>query len=196
MTKIIRKDKSYKLNELPELANNSFVVNNIIGFTGSILSRPIENTLNIYKHFAIVYGFDRRNILWVIENNTNGVECITFNDFLNGQHNYKVERYINNSFQSNLILQRAKEKANEIYNPTIFNCEHFVNFCHTGNSQSKQVDVTKVVVNAAISYYELKVSYTNKNEELLESLNKTRKSLDIERSPEFQKTLDENISKK
>ena len=32
MTKIIRIDKSYKLNELPELANNSFVVNNNIGF--------------------------------------------------------------------------------------------------------------------------------------------------------------------
>ena len=193
MAKINRKNKTYKLNNLPELMNNSFVFNNKTGLTGSMFSRPVMNTLGIYKHYAIVYGFDKNNVLWMIENNVNGVECITFEDFLNNQNNFKIEAYINNPFTSQLILQRAKSKFNSIYFQNDFNCEHFVNYCYTGVSHSKQVQVTKSVFDIAISFLELKVGYETKNEELLNSINKTRKMLDIERSPEFHKSLEEMI---
>ena len=195
MAKIIRKNKTYKLNNLPKLINNSFVFNNKAGLTGSIFSRTVTNTLGIYRHYAIVYGFDKNNVLWMIENNINGVECITFEDFLNNQNDFIVEAYINNPFTSQLILQRAKSKSNAIYFPNDFNCEHFVNYCRTGVSHSKQVQATKSVFNLAITYLELKVSYQTKNEELLNSINKTRKVLDIERSSEFQKSLDELTKK-
>lgn len=193
MAKINRKNKTYKLNNLPELINNSFVFNNKTGLTGSMFSRPVINTLGIYKHYAIVYDFDKNNVLWMIENNVNGVECITFEDFLNNQNNYKIEAYINNPFTSQLILQRAKSKFNSIYFQNDFNCEHFVNYCYTGVSHSKQVQVTKSVFDIAISFLELKVGYETKNEELLNSINETRKILDIERSPEFHKSLEEMI---
>ena len=193
MAKINRKNKTYKLNNLPELMNNSFVFNNKTGLTGSMFSRPVTNTLGIYKHYAIVYGFDKNNVLWMIENNVNGVECITFEDFLNSQNYFKVELYINNPFTSKLILQRAKSKFDAVYFPNDFNCEHFVNYCHTGISNSKQVQVTKSVFDIVISFLELKVGYETKNEELLNSINKTRKILDIERSPEFHKSLEEMI---
>ena len=193
MAKINRKNKIFKLNNLPELKNNSFVFNNKTGLTGSMFSRPVMNTLGIYKHYAIVYGFDKNNVLWMIENNVNGVECITFEDFLNNQNNYKIEAYINNPFTSQLILQRAKSKFNSIYFQNDFNCEHFVNYCYTGVSHSKQVQVTKSVFDIAISFLELKVGYETKNEELLNSINETRKILDIERSPEFHKSLEEMI---
>jgi len=195
MAKIIRKNKTYKLNNLPKLINNSFLFNNKAGLTGSIFSRTVTNTLGIYRHYAIVYGFDKNNVLWMIENNINGVECITFEDFLNNQNDFIVEAYINNPFTSQLILQRAKSKSNAIYFPNDFNCEHFVNYCRTGVSHSKQVQATKSVFNLAITYLELKVSYQTKNEELLNSINKTRKVLDIERSSEFQKSLDELTKK-
>lgn len=196
MANIIRKDIVYKLSELPTIVNNSFVVNNNTGLTGSIISRPVQNTLNVYKHFALVYGFDDKNVLWVIENNTNGVECITFSDFLNGQLVYNVEKYVTNPLFSSLILQRAKTKSDAFYDSRKFNCEHFVNFCHTGYSNSKQVNVTETIINVAISYYELKISHSTKDSILLESLNKTRQSLGIERVPELQKTIDENIAEK
>jgi hypothetical protein len=195
MAKINRKNKTYKLNNLPELMNNSFVFNNKTGLTGSMFSRPVMNTLGIYKHYAIVYGFDKNNVLWMIENNVNGVECITFEDFLNNQNNFKIEAYINNPFTSQLILQRAKSKFNSIYFQNDFNCEHFVNYCYTGVSHSKQVQVTKSVFDIAISFLELKVGYETKDEELLNSINETRKILDIKRSPEFQKSLGEMIKK-
>jgi hypothetical protein len=195
MAKINRKNKTYKLNNLPELMNNSFVFNNKTGITGSMFSRPVTNTFRIYKHYAIVYGFDKNNVLWMIENNVNGVECITFEDFLNSQNYFKVEAYVNNPFTSQLILQRAKSKSNAIYFPNDFNCEHFVNYCYTGISHSEQVQVTKSVFDVVISFLELKVGYETKNEELLNSINETRKILDIKRSPEFQKSLGEMIKK-
>jgi hypothetical protein len=195
MAKINRKNKTYKLNNLPELIINSFVFNNKTGLTGSMFSRPVANTLRMYKHYAIGYGFDKNNVLWMIENNVNGVECITFEDFLNNQNYCEVEAYIKNPFTSQLIIQRAKSKSNAIYFPDDFNCEHFVNYCYTGVCHSNQVQVTKSVFDIAISFLELKVSFETKNEKLLNSINETRKILDIKRSPEFQKSLGEMIKK-
>ena len=195
MAKIIRKNRTYRLNMLPLIVNNSFLHNNKVGLTGSIFSRPVINTFGIYKHYAIVYGFDKNNVLWMIENNINGVECITFDDFLNGQNIFKVEKYVNNTLSSQIILQRAKSKYNAIYNQNDFNCEHFVNYCHTGIAHSKQVLVTKTIFDFAISYYELRISSETKSIELLNSINKTRKMLNIERSPEFQNFLDEMMEK-
>ena len=189
MTRIIRKNTSFRLDRLPELMNNRFIYDNKSGLTGSIFSRPVINSLGIYKHYAIVYGFDKNNTLWMIENNSKGVECITFNDFLNGQNKFKVEKYINNSFHSKIILSRAKSKSNALYHNE-FNCEHFVNFCHTGIASSRQFEVTKGIADLAFSYFEVKVSLATKDEELLNSLNRTRKMLNIERSLEWQVSLD------
>ena len=80
-------------DDIPKIGDEveGFIYDNKSGLTGSIFSRPVINSLGIYKHYAIVYGFDKNNTLWMIENNSKGVECITFNDFLNGQNKFKVE---------------------------------------------------------------------------------------------------------
>ena len=114
MANIIRKNRTFKLDNLPKLVNNSFIYNNKIGLTGSVFSRPVINSLGIYKHYAIVYGFDENNVLWMIEHNINGVECITFDDFLNGQKRFKVEKFNNNRFIGEIILSRAKSKYKSI----------------------------------------------------------------------------------
>ena len=188
MASIIRRNKTYRLNNLPELTNDSFVFNNVIGYTGSIFSRSVVNSLGIFKHYALFYGFDKNNVLWMIENNINGVECITFEDFLSGGNRYKIEKYVTNSFNSKLILSRAKSKVFAIYNND-FNCEHFINYCHSGIAYSKQVEVVRTISDILISYYEIRVTIATKNEELLDSINKTRKLLKIERNIEFQKSL-------
>ena len=196
MANIIRKNKTFKLDNLPKLVNNSFIYNNKIGLTGSIFSRPVINSLGIYKHYAIVYGFDENNVLWMIEHNINGVECITFDDFLNGQKRFKVEKFNNNRFLGEIILSRAKSKYKSIYIQNEFNCEHFVNFCLTGISYSKQIEITKVIADAVFTCVELNVSIKTRNQELLDSLNSTRKILNIERSTDWQKSLEKTIEKK
>ncbi|MFI0425322.1 MAG: hypothetical protein ACH34V_00050 [Flavobacterium sp.] len=196
MTNIIRKNKTSRLDNLPILVNNSFTYNNKIGLTGSIFSRPVINSLGIYKHYAIVYGYDENNVLWMIENNLNGVECITFDDFLNGQKRFKVEKFNNNRFLGEIMLSRAKSKSKSIYIQNEFNCEHFVNFCLTGISYSKQIEITKVIADAIFTCVELNVSIKTRNQELLDSLNNTRKILNIERSIDWQKSLEKTIEKK
>lgn len=195
MQKIIRLNKVYKLDNLPELINNSFIYEGKIGLTGSIFSRPVINSLGIYKHYALVYGFDKNDILWMIEHNINGVECITFEDFLNGQKKFKVENYVSNPLYSKIILSRAKTKVGSIYDQSNFNCEHFVNFTHSGIEYSKQATVTKNILDLAIMYFELRVSIATKDQELLDSINKTRKILNIERSSEFDDSLKKIIKK-
>ena len=196
MANIIRKNRTFKLDNLPKLVNNSFIYNNKIGLTGSVFSRPVINSLGIYKHYAIVYGFDENNVLWMIEHNINGVECITFDDFLNGQKRFKVEKFNNNRFLGEIILSRAKSKYKSIYIQNEFNCEHFVNFCLTGISYSKQIEITKVIADAVFTCVELNVSIKTRNQELLDSLNNTRKILNIERSTDWQKSLEKTIEKK
>ncbi len=51
-------------------------------------------------------------------------------------------------------------------------------------------EVTKGIADLAFSYFEVKVSLATKDEELLNSLNRTRKMLNIERSLEWQVSLD------
>lgn len=193
MANIIRKNRTYRLENLPKLVNNSFIYNNKVGLTGSVFSRPVINSLGIYKHYAIVYGFDENNVLWMIEHNLNGVECITFDDFLNGQKRYKVEKFNNNRLLGEIMLSRAKSKSKSIYIQNEFNCEHFVNFCLTGRSYSKQIEITKVIADVIFTYVEVNVSIKTRDQELLNSLNNTRKILNIERSEEWQKSLDNTI---
>jgi hypothetical protein len=60
-----------------------------------LIKRPVKNSLGAYKHFGFVYGFDVDDTLWVIENNINGVECITYRDFLQGHPSLqKCKKYL------------------------------------------------------------------------------------------------------
>jgi len=189
MSELIREDRVYGINELPELKSDSFHYGNKIGYTGSIIKRAVPNTLNAFTHYGLIYGFDRNNVLWIIENNINGVECVTLKDFLRGQSHYTVECNVN-PFKKILILIRVKEIASLKYHARFNNCEHFVNYCITGNKNSDQVTKSELLVNLLISALEIRVNITSQNSELLESFNKLRNSINIERLPEFQAALD------
>ena len=53
MANIIRKNKTHRLNDLPELTNNSFIYNNIVGYTGSLFSGFVINSFGIFNHYAL-----------------------------------------------------------------------------------------------------------------------------------------------
>lgn len=189
MSELVRKGKAYRINELPKLKHDGFYYGDKLGYTGSIIKRAVPNTLNVVTHYGFIYGYDESGTLWIIENNTNGVECITLTDFLRGQNHYEIECNVS-PFNKFLILKRAKEVAHLNYHSRNNNCEHFVNYCLTGNKNSDQVTKSELLVNLLISALEIRVNITSQNSELLESFNKIRNSINIERLPEFQVILD------
>lgn len=192
MKELIRIDKVYRLHELPELKSNAFSWHGEIGYTGSLIKRPVKALLGIYKHFAFIYGFDLDETLWIIENNVNGVECITFRDFQAGCEHFIIEhnRFPNSS---ELIMLRAHERASLSYSERNNNCEHFVNYCLYEDHESIQVKITEDIANVLISVLEIRIhlSPSLQDHKLLDGLNDLRKSLQIERHPDLQNLFNE-----
>lgn len=191
MNPLKRKQKTHRLNRLPILISNSFIWNDKIGYTGSQIIRPVRNTFGIYKHYGIIYGFDKNETLWIIENNLNGVECITYTDFMDGHPVNPIIIYNTSPIKCGLILQRAKEKSLAVYHQRTNNCEQFANFCLYGNSESLQVERTEMVVNVLISLIEIKVSFdkSENSTKILNEINSSRKILGINRSEKFEEYL-------
>lgn len=186
-----RFDKTYRLDNLPKLKSNSFTCNRRIGYTGSLIKRPIKNTLGIFKHFGFIYGFDEQDTLWIIENNSNGVECITFRDYLAGGNQFVIEHNFDPG-KCEVIMSRAFEKSQEVYFARENNCEQFVNYCLNGNHESMQVKISEALVNMLISFSEVYIymSQSPYNSKILDSLNDTRKMLKLERTKEMQDIFD------
>lgn len=62
--------------------------------------------------------------------------------FLNGKKNYKVKQIKNRNYSSDEVVKRAKSKiGSQDFNIILNNCEHFANWCKTGNRKSNQVNL-------------------------------------------------------
>ena len=177
---LVRNNKTYRMNNLPELSSNQFIWNGKIGYTGSQIKRTIPSILNIYTHYGLIYGFDKNRILWIIENNQNGVECITFEDFLAGNPNYVIEP-LPDASKSLLILLRAFERTSSKYDARYNNCEHFVNYALYGVAKSIQAEVTESIASFTLSVTEISI-YCSRNprrKEILKMLNDFRQTLNL-----------------
>lgn len=176
----VRNDKTYRMDNLPELSCNQFIWNGIIGYTGSLIKRTIPSTLNIYKHYGLIYGFDKNGILWIIENNQNGVECVTFKDFLAGNSKYAIEPLADAS-KSLSILSRVFERSSLKYDKRYNNCDHFVNYALYGVAKSIQTEITENIVNITLTVAEISIycSSDPKHKKVLKMLNDLRKNLNL-----------------
>lgn len=183
---LVRNDKTYRMDNFPELSSNQFIWNGIIGYTGSLIRRPISITLNVYKHYGLIYGFDKNNVLWILENNLNGVECVTFKDFLAGSSNYVIKPLKDKS-ESLPVLIRAFKYAslNKKYS-TKNTCEHFVNYALYGVARSFQVEVTEQIADVAISVAEIKIYHSRnpRRKEILKKLKDFRQTLNLPKQSE------------
>lgn len=179
---------------LPQLATNMFQYGTIYGYTGSIISREANNTFGIYKHYGIVYGFDEVGVLWIIENNTNGVACVTLETFLSNHSHYKID-CLKLPNMSEIIINRAKEKAHLPYDAITNNCEHFINYCLTGINKSHQVTRTQLLLNLFITYHELKLINSGADLSIIKNISDFRNILGIEALIDTQEYLNKlNLS--
>lgn len=191
---LVRMDKTYKLTNLPILSSARITYYGQIGYTGSVIKRPVKGSGGVYKHTGLVYGYDHSGTLWVIENNINGVECITLRDFLLGM-NYKVKLNLN-PLMIGTILARAKERVNEKYHARDNNCESFTNYCVTGTLVSHQTKNTEAAVDVLLSISEFYLATNSSKTIFVDNYNKLRKQLRIERHESIDKILNELIDKK
>jgi hypothetical protein len=129
MKSLIRKDPTFKLNRLPKLTSHKFLHGKLTGFTGSIVRRKVVGNPKIYWHYAFIYGFDNNKTLWVIENNDNGVECVTWRDFLSTRKYWELVHIETNLDNFADIMKRARERSKFHYSSSKNNCEHFINYC-------------------------------------------------------------------
>ena len=191
---LIRKDKTYKLTDLPVLKANYFTYNGQRGYTGSLIRRPVNGSVGLYKHTGLIYGYDNNNTLWIIENNLNGVECITFRDFALDK---KTAIELNtNSLMINTIMSRAHEKSKSRYHARTNNCENFTNYCLTGVDHSHQTKNTEVLADVALTLSEVYLIANSAPWSILENFTKIRKQLQLERSEPTQKLIDELLKRK
>ena len=123
---LIRRNRAYKLTELPQLKSDRFIFNGQVGYTGSLIKRPLKNSVGIYKHSGLIYGYGHDDTMWIIENNTNGVECISLRDFQLNM-NFQI-RANTNPLMVGVIMARAHERSNEKYHARNNNCQHFTTY--------------------------------------------------------------------
>lgn len=193
MKNLTRKYATYKMYELPDIINPGFEWNGKIGYTGSIIKRSLLKATSIFQHFGIIYGFDSNNTLWVIENNLDGVECVTFDDFMNGENYFEIEHQTNSDAKKLIeILNRAKERSGLVYSLDKNNCEMFANYCFYGVTTSKQIENAKLILNGVITYLEFRVANTNDEikHSFLESLAEFRAEFEIKRPEELTRIID------
>jgi hypothetical protein len=192
---LIRKHRTHKLTDLPQLSSTRIVYNGQIGYTGSVIRRPVKGAGGLlYKHTGLVYGSDLNGTMWIIENNVNGLECITLEDFHLGM-NFKVELNLN-PLMIGVILGRAHERANEKYHARDNNCESFTNYCITGTLVSQQTKNTEAFVDILFSVSELYLAINTSGTTFVDNYTKLRKQLRIERHESIDKALNDIIKKK
>ena len=191
---LVRKDKTYRLTNLPKLKADYFTYNGRRGFTGSLIKRPVKGTIGLYKHTGLIYGYDHNNILWIIENNLNGVECITLRDFAQGM-NFIIELNTN-PLMIGTIMHRAHEKSTTLYNARKNNCEAFTNYCLTGIHHSFQSERTEVLVDTLLSVSEIYLVTSSPTVTILETFTKLRKSLQIDRNESVDNLINDIIKKR
>lgn len=188
---LIRKDKTYKLTNLPVLKANYFLYNKQKGYTGSLIRRPVKGTAGLYKHTGLIYGYDHNDTLWIIENNVNGVECITLRDFV---LNKQLVVELNTSpLMIETIMRRVREKSNDKYHARTNNCEHFTNYCLTGIHVSHQSNNSEAFADGGLALLEVYLIANSMPPSMLDDF---RKALNLKRSEKTQKLIDEVLKRK
>ena len=103
--------------------------------------RLVRNKLVFSKHHGIYVGFHNGQHLFAENNLPNGVQYVTFEQFLDGQRLERVEPFKGSEFQRNQIIPFINSKVGTNYDLLKYNCEHFANEIQTGKSHSKQVGI-------------------------------------------------------
>jgi len=197
MKALKREHNTFKLNDLPEISWNAFEYNGIKGHTGSIFRRKLKGAAGLlYWHYAFFYGFTERNEMLLIENNEDGVECVTWEDFaLNRDWEiFHIEKNLNRKSE---IMKRAHQIANEGYQGRDNNCEHCVNYCVFGERKSEQTENTEVFADVLISLLEFRVllSPSSRDHLLLKQINDLRNLINIKRNDEFNNLIEKHTKK-
>jgi hypothetical protein len=184
---LVRKDHTSHLNDLlPKLKSFALNENGVIGYFGSIIKRPLTSEGPLF-HYALFLGFDENGTGWMLENNEDGVECVTWKDFLSGSSMYEIVHFEKDSTRFKDILKRIHERYHLKYVLLSNNCEHFVNFCvhsdfnsHQANRGKKLIDVMSSIVEAYI--------ITHENPSIrdgIESWNEMRNNINVPRENKF-----------
>lgn len=172
---------TYRMDNLPKLSSNQFRWNNQIGYTGSIIERPVSVSLGIYRHYGIIYGFDESGVLLVIENNLNGIECVTFDDFMAGNTKFYIKHLITDTSKIPIILRRMRNRSLIPYNARYNNCEHPVYHAVFGIAKSFQAEISEQIANVILSLIEDSIRKSKDRNKLmnLKALDDIRKTLNL-----------------
>jgi hypothetical protein len=196
MKRLEREDRTYKLDELPALKSFEFSYKAVIAYTGSIVRRPLKRG-GPFSHYGFVYGFGEDNTFYIIENNENGVECVTWRDFLSQGNDFEFMHYEFNPDRHEEILRRAQSRAHLRYEAGHNNCEHFVNYCVNEKNESMQANAVKGLTDAVMSLFEIQiVTHPDKHyRELIHGWNELRQKMKLERAPDFQSLVDKQMKR-
>lgn len=180
----------FRLPNLPAIKSNAFRLSNgQVGYTGSILQRPVKNSLGTLTHYGMFYGVGHDGTIWILENNVDGVVCITLVEFLQGspiRFSY-VNPY---SFTSDSIMTRAMERIDIPYDARRNNCETFIMYCVFAKLESRQSKNTENLVDILISGLELYVTLDPNNYGLANIFSGIRTKLELPRMLEMNKALE------
>jgi hypothetical protein len=193
--RLVRKDQTSHLNDLlPKLKSFAFSESGVIGYSGSIIKRPLTSE-GLLSHYALFLGFDENGRGWMLENNEDGVECVTWKDFLSGSSMYEIVHFEKDLTRFKDVLKRIHERYHLKYVLLSNNCEHFVNFCVHSDFNSHQANRGKKFIDALSSIVEAYI-ITHENPSIrdaIESWDEMRNEIDV---PRENKSLDDLIKKR
>lgn len=105
----------------------------------------------LYKHFGI---YINDNCIIHYDGKQDDIllrtMCVRETDkkrFLNGKESYGVKKFKYNNYEPDEVIKRARRKiGTKKFNLILNNCEHFANWCKTGNRKSDQVNLVLLVI--------------------------------------------------
>lgn len=171
----------YKLDKLPNIvcdyfeAENSFSGKKSKAYTGTIIRRPGTGSRGIMFHYGLFYGFVENGIPYVLHNDQYGVECLSFEDYLNGEK-FEIVEQLNDNDSSQLIIDRAIQRKNRMFHLKLNNCEHFVNYSVYETLYSQQTEYTNIAENILMFGLGLPV-YLSGDETLITKFEKFKKNI-------------------
>ena len=195
MKNLIRKHSTFPLSQLPELKSFSFEYNGLKGYSGSIFNRPLKGG-GPFSHYAFFLGFDNNNTLWMVENNEDGVECVSWSDFMSESSQFEFVHLEPDRSRFNEIMNRANERSFLDYSAHLNNCEHFANYCVLDDFKSNQADVMIKLTDKILSILELHIVHQNDPilHDSLHDYNEIRQRLQVKRGNEIlEKKVNEKI---
>lgn len=138
-----RIDKIHSLNDLPKLKYTAVKIGKKVFLSGAIIKRK---TLFNFDHFGILYGVDHKGTCWIIENNQNGVQCVTFRDFMSEKDDFTIINSSKNIYFYKNVIERAMKVSEKAYDLLNFNCDQFVNYAVYGKAFSKQKEDAELFI--------------------------------------------------